>query len=158
MTVGEQDEAIKACERALDLYKENSVIVRYGHIAENATENNTDNNISNADTIDEMLLQTAKLRGIKGVRICHVDAMPVPELEVTEGDDTAYAEVSMEKSQWKSYVKDQVKGILKYKPEAVYVDGDVFATYPVVRALRKKHVTVLTMIEIDGRKMIVKIP
>ncbi len=158
MTVGEQDEAIKACERALDLYEENSVIVRYGHIAENATENNTDNNISNADTIDEMLLQTAKLRGIKGVRICHVDAMPIPELEVTEGDDTAYAEVSMEKPQWKSYVKDQVKGILKYKPEAVYVYGDVFTTYPVVRALRKKHVPVLTMIEKDGRKMIIKIP
>ena len=42
--------------------------------------------------------------------------------ELTELDsETAYAEVLMEKPQWKAYVKEQVKRILKYRPEAVYV-------------------------------------
>ena len=43
---------------------------------------------------DELLMNVAKARGIKGVHICHVDAMPVPQLELTELDsETAYAEV-----------------------------------------------------------------
>ena len=32
------------------------------------------------------------------------------------------------------------KQILKEKPEAVYVEGDVFLTYPIVHQLRKKHI------------------
>ena len=51
---------------------------------------------------------------------------------------------TMEKQEWKNRIKAQVKAILKEKPEAVYVEGDVFSTYPVVHALRKKHVPVLT--------------
>ena len=52
----------------------------------------------------------------------------------------------------------EVKEILKYKPEAVCVNGNVFSTYPVVHALRKKHVPVLTIIENDEEKLIVRIP
>ena len=104
-------------------------------------------------------MNVAKARGIKGVHICHVDAMPVPQLELTELDsETAYAEVLMEKPQWKAYVKEQVKRILKYRPEAVYVEGNVFETYPVIRALRKKHIPVLTMIENKEKKIMVRIP
>ena len=44
--------------------------------------------------IRDRLINVAKARGIKGVHICHVDAMPVPQLELTELDsETAYAEV-----------------------------------------------------------------
>ena len=108
---------------------------------------------------DELLINVAKARGIKGVHICHVDAMPVPQLELTELDsETAYAEVLMEKPQWKTYVKEQVKRILKYRPEAVYVEGNSFETYPVIRALRKKHIPVLTMIENKEKKIMVRIP
>ncbi len=40
--------------------------------------------------------------------------MPVPQLDLTELDsETAYAEVLMEKPQWKAYVKEQVKQIVK---------------------------------------------
>ena len=124
MTVKEQDEAVKACEKT-----------------------------------DELLINVAKARGIKGVHICHVDAMPVPQLELTELDsETAYAEVLMEKPQWKAYVKEQVKQIVKYRPEAVYVEGNAFETYPVIRALRKKHIPVLTMIENKEKKIMVRIP
>ena len=107
----------------------------------------------------EELINVAKARGIKGVHICHVDAMPVPQLELTEIDsETAYAEVLMEKPQWKAYVKEQVKQIVKYRPEAVYVEGNAFETYPVIRALRKKHIPVLTMIENKEKKIMVRIP
>jgi len=51
-----------------------------------------------------------------------------------------------------------VKRILKYRPEAVYVEGNVFETYPVIRALRKKHIPVLTMIENKEKKIMVRIP
>ena len=51
-------------------------------------------------------------------------------------------EFSMEKSDFKSYIKDYVKGILKYKPDAVYIEGELLIVYPVIRALRKKHIPV----------------
>ncbi len=44
---------------------------------------------------------------------------------------------------------DYVKQILQYRPEAVYVEGDVFSAYPVVHLL-KKHVPVLAMAERGG--------
>lgn len=152
MTVKEQDEAVKACEKALSLHKDSSVIVWYGgkwDAAAKACDSQT----------NEQLMNVAKARGIKGVHICHVDAMPVVQLELTELDsETAYAEVLMEKPQWKAYVKEQVKQIVKYRPEAVYVEGNAFETYPVIRALRKKHIPVLTMIENKEKKIMVRIP
>lgn len=152
MTVKEQDEAVKACEKALSLHKDSSVIVWYGSKGDTAA-------MACDSQTDELLINVAKARGIKGVHICHVDAMPVPQLELTELDsETAYAEVLMEKPQWKAYVKEQVKRILKYRPEAVYVEGNAFETYPVIRVLRKKHIPVLTMIENKEKKIMVRIP
>lgn len=152
MTVKEQDEAVKACEKALSLHKDSSVIVWCGSKGDTAAK------ACDSQT-DELLMNVAKARGIKGVHICHVDAMPVPQLELTELDsETAYAEVLMEKPQWKAYVKEQVKQIVKYRPEAVYVEGNAFETYPVIRALRKKHIPVLTMIENKEKKIMVRIP
>lgn len=67
-----------------------------------------------------------------------------------------------EKLSWKSNSgePDQRPGetVLKEKPEAVYVEGDVFLTYPVVHQLRKKHIPVLTRVERDGEHYIVRIP
>ena len=139
MTVGELEDAKAACQKALDVYQEDSVIV----------------SLSTSDTeAEELLKQIAGARGIPSVRICHVDFAALPELEIEDN----YAEVAMEKQDWKSYVKEQVRQILKYKPEAVYVQGNVFETYPIVHALRKKHIPVLTMIEKEGKKLVVRIP
>ena len=139
MTVGELEDAKAACQKALDVYQEDSVIV----------------SLSAPDAeAEELLKQTASARGIQSVRICHVDFAALPELEIEDN----YAEVVLEKQDWKSYVKEQVRQILKYKPEAIYVQGNVFESYPIVHALRKKHIPVLTMIEKDGRKLIVRIP
>ena len=139
MTVGELEDAKAACKKALEVYQEDSVIV----------------SLSAPDTeAEELLKQIAGARGIPSVRICHVDFAALPELEIEDN----YAEVALEKQDWKARVKEQVRQILKYKPEAVYVQGNVFETYPIVHALRKKHIPVLTMIEKVGRKLIVRIP
>lgn len=69
-----------------------------------------------------------------------------------------YAEVAMEKEDWKTYIKDFVKQILEYKPEAVYVTADLFAAYPVVHALRKKHMPVLMRAKKEGKTRIVRLP
>lgn len=149
MTVGQLDEAVMACQKAVDSYEENSVIVKYGKLISDDM----------SDEIDKNILDTAKMLGIKGARIVNADLMPVPDIEIMEdGQSQAYAKVSMEKQQWKAYVKEHVKKILKYKPEAVFVSGDVFYTYPVVRALRKKHIPVLTSMEKGGKKLIIKLP
>lgn len=139
MTVGELEDAKAACKKALAVYQEDSVIV----------------SLSAPDSeAEELLKQIAGARGIPSVRICHVDFAALPELEIEDN----YAEVALEKQDWKARVKEQVRQILKYKPEAVYVQGNVFETYPIVHALRKKHIPVLTMIEKAGRKLIVRIP
>lgn len=139
MTAGELEDAKAACKKALEVYQEDSVIV----------------SLSAPDTeAEELLKQIAGARGIPSVRICHVDFAALPELEIEDN----YAEVALEKQDWKARVKEQVRQILKYKPEAVYVQGNVFETYPMVHALRKKHIPVLTMIEKAGRKLIVRIP
>ena len=139
MTVGELEDAKAACKKALEVYQEDSVIV----------------SLSAPDTeAEELLKQIAGARGIPSVRICHVDFAALPELEIEDN----YAEVALEKQDWKARVKEQVRQILKYKPEAVYVQGNVFEMYPIVHALRKKHIPVLTMIEKAGRKLIVRIP
>lgn len=139
MTVGELEDAKAACKKALEVYQEDSVIV----------------SLSAPDTeAEELLKQIAGARGIPSVRICHVDFAALPELEIEDN----YAEVALEKQDWKAHVKEQVRQILKYKPEAVYVQGNVFEMYPIVHALRKKHIPVLTMIEKAGRKLIVRIP
>lgn len=139
MTVGELEDAKAACKKALEVYQEDSVIV----------------SLSAPDTeAEELLKQIAGARGIPSVRICHVDFAALAELEIEDN----YAEVALEKQDWKARVKEQVRQILKYKPEAVYVQGNVFETYPLVHALRKKHIPVLTMIEKAGRKLIVRIP
>ena len=56
--------------------------------------------------------------------------------------DRNLGEISMEKEEFASYIKDYVKGILKYKPDAVYVEGELFIVYPVIRVLHKKHIPV----------------
>ena len=92
-------------------------------------------------------------------KLSAVDNVALPLSEPPEMEtDGIYGEVLMEKQEWKKRIKVQVKEILKYKPEAVCVNGNVFSTYPVVHALRKKHVPVLTIMENDEEKLIVRIP
>ena len=135
MTTGTLEDAVKACEISLADFHEKPVIVNFG----------------GDEDADALLSQMPKLQS---VQIVHIDFPSVPDLEI----QGIYGEVSMEKQEWKAAVKEQVKKILKYKPEAVYVGNHTFAAYPVVHMLRKKHIPVLTMVEKDGRNLLVRIP
>lgn len=135
LTTGTLEDAVEACEISLAEYREEPVLI----------------NFSGDAAADELL---GKLPGLQNAQIIHMDYAELPELELTG----IYGEVAMEKQEWKTAVKAQVKQILKYKPEAVYVADHMFAGYPVVHALRKKHIPVLTMVEKDGQKLLVRIP
>lgn len=135
MTTGILEDAVKACEISLADFHEKPVIVNFG----------------GDEDADALLSQMPKLQS---AQIVHIDFPSVPDLEI----QGIYGEVSMEKQEWKAAVKEQVKKILKYKPEAVYVGNHTFAAYPVVHMLRKKHIPVLTMVEKDGRNLLVRIP
>ena len=135
MTTGTLEDAVKACEISLADFHEKPVIVNFG----------------GDEDADALLSQMQKLQS---AQIVHIDFPSAPDLEI----QGIYGEVSMEKQEWKAAVKEQVKKILKYKPEAVYVGNHTFAAYPVVHMLRKKHIPVLTMVEKDGRNLLVRIP
>lgn len=135
MTAGEIDDAVAACKKSMECYKEEPVIVNLGGTKE----------------ADELLMQLPRMQQ---AQICHMEFFKMPEFVM----DGIYGEVPFEKQEWKNLMKDEVKKILKQKPEVVYVEGDVFSTYPIVHLLRKKHVRVLTMAEQEGKKIIVRIP
>ena len=124
MTTGELVDAVQACKLSMEQFHEKPVIVSFGGDTE----------------YDELIHQLPKLQAAE---IIHIDFPTLPEVEI----QGVYAEVTMEKQEWKSRVKEQVKQILKYKPEAVFVGENLFAAYPIVHALRKKHIPVLV-----GRK------
>lgn len=135
MTTGTLDDAVKACEISLEEFHEKPVVVNYG----------------GDFSVNELL---KKLPGLQGVKIVNLEFPGLPELEI----QGIYGAVLLEKQEWKSVVKEQVKRILKYKPEAVFVGNGTFFTYPVVHMLRKKHIPVLTLIVKDGEKLLVRIP
>ena len=135
MTMGALEDALEVCRISLRKFSEEPVIVSLGGNSE----------------IDSLL---RKLPHMKTARICHLEFQSLPEVEM----DGIYGEVVMDKPEWKANIKDQVRRIFKYKPEAVYVEGNVFETYPVVHALRKKHIPVLTAEEKNGEKIIIRIP
>ena len=135
MTTGELVDAVQACKLSMEQFHEKPVIVSFGGDTE----------------YDELIHQLPKLQAAE---IIHIDFPTLPEVEI----QGVYAEVTMEKQEWKSRVKEQIKQILKYKPEAVFVGENLFAAYPIVHALRKKHIPVLVLAEKDGQKLIVCIP
>ena len=135
MTTGTLEDAVAACKISLSCFKEEPVIV----------------NLGGGKEVDELL---QKLPGMEHARISYCVLPDLPELTM----QGIYGEVAMEKQQWKSHIKERLKQVLKEKPEAVYVQGDVFSTYPIVHQLRKKHIPVLTLAERDGERMIVRIP
>ena len=135
MTTGELADAVQACKLSMEQFYEKPMIVSVGGAAE----------------YDELLHQLPKLQAAE---IIHIDFPALPELEI----QGIYAEVSMEKQEWKAWIKDQIRKILKYKPEAVFVGENLFAAYPIVHALRKKHIPVLTAAEKDGQKFLIRIP
>lgn len=135
MSVGTLEDAVNACLISLQEFHEESVVVSFGGSVET----------------DELLAQLLKL---KPAKVVHLDFPELPEMEI----QGVFGEILMEKQDWKKAVKEQVKQILRYKPEAVFAGNSLFSAYPVVHMLRKKHIPVLTVVEKDGQKLLVRIP
>ena len=92
--------------------------------------------------------------GLSGAKILKMALPELPEVEM----DGIFATVAMEKQDWKNRIKAQVKVILKEKPEAVYVEGDIFSIYPIIHVLRKKHVPVLSTAFHEEKMILIRIP
>ena len=135
MTTGELADAVQVCRISMEQFQEQLVIV----------------NLGGTEEADELLVQ---LPGVSSAKVVHLEFPEIPELEI----QGIYGEAALEKQEWKSLIKEQVKKILKYKPEAVFVGENLFAAYPIVHSLRKKHIPVLTLVQKDGKKLIVRIP
>lgn len=135
MTTGELADAVQVCRISMKQFQEKPVIV----------------NLGGTEETDELLVQ---LPGVSSAKVVHIEFPELPELEI----QGIYGETTLEKQEWKSLIKEQVKKILKYKPEAVFVGENLFAAYPIVHSLRKKHIPVLTLVQKDGKKLIVRIP
>lgn len=135
MTTGELADAVQACHISMEQFQEKPVIV----------------NLGGTEEADELLVQ---LPGVSSAKVVHLEFPELPELEI----QGIYGEAALEKQEWKCLIKEQVKKILKYKPEAVFVGENLFAAYPIVHSLRKKHIPVLTLVQKDGKKLIMRIP
>lgn len=146
MTVGDEADAIRACEISLEEYEQKPVIVCLWDAGEAQETKNCER-----EETEHLLRQ---IPDMTDAQICHMTLPLLPDLE----EQGVYAEVAMEKEDWKTYIKDFVKQILEYKPEAVYVTADLFAAYPVVHALRKKHILVLMRAKKEGKTRIVRLP
>ena len=119
MTVDDVNDAISACKISLENFTETSCII----------------NLGGSSKMDEILKEIPHM---ENAAIIHCDLPKMPALTF----DRNLGEISMEKEEFASYIKDYVKGILKYKPDAVYVEGELFIVYPVIRVLHKKHIPV----------------
>lgn len=146
MTVGDEADAIRACEISLEEYEQKPVIVCLWDAGEAQETKNCER-----EETEHMLRQ---IPDMTDAQICHMTLPLLPDLE----EQGVYAEVAMEKEDWKKYIKEFVKQILECKPEAVYVTADLFAAYPVVHALRKKHMPVLMRAKKEGKTRIVRLP
>lgn len=135
MTAGTLEDAIAACRISLEQFTEETVII----------------NLGGTEETDILLRQLPKLQNVK---ISHI---PLPELPPMEWNGI-YGESALEKSEWKTLQKEFLKQLLKKKPEAVYVEGSVFETYPIVHLLRKKHIPVLTKAKRNGETVIIRVP
>lgn len=146
MTVGDEADAIRACKISLEEYEQKPVIVCLWDAGEAQETKNCER-----EETEHML---RKIPDMTDAQICHMTLPHLPDLE----EQGMYAEVAMEKEDWKKYMKEFVKQILECKPEAVYVTADLFAAYPVVHALRKKHMPVLMRAKKEGKTRIVRLP
>lgn len=146
MTVGDEADAIRACEISLEEYEQKPVIVCLWDAGEAQETKNCER-----EETEQLLRQ---IPDMTDAQICHITLPLLPDLE----EQGVYAEVAMEKEDWKKYIKDFVKQVLEYKPEAVYITADLFAAYPVVHALRKKHIPVLMRAKKEGKTCIVRLP
>ncbi len=103
------------------------------------------------EAADDLLRQ---MPGMEHAEIIHKPLIACPELNM----DGSYGESALDKAEWKTLLREYISDLLKEKPEAVCVRGDLFAAYPVMHQLRKKHIPVLAVSEQNGKQILIRIP
>lgn len=151
MTVGELADAIEACKISQRAYVNAPVIIYYRD-GENAS-----NTYVADDAVKELEQKVKTLEGMEHTRLKVVDFPDMPEL-IQDETDGFYDKIDMEKEDWKILQKKVLKKMLKYKPEAVIVEGNTLMAYPMIHLLRKKHVSVLTTVRDGEAVRLVRIP
>ncbi len=146
MTVGDEADAIRACEISLEEYEQKPVIVCLWDAGETQ--------------------ETKKLRERRNRAIAQADSGYDRCTDLSH--DTSASSRSGRtgrvcgscngKRRLENVYQRFCKTNTEYKPEAVYVTADLFAAYPVVHALRKKHVPVLMRAKKEGKTRIVRLP
>ena len=137
LTAETLDDAVAACRISLAGMPKAPVLIHIGTDA--------------IDADDALLWQ---MPGMEHAVILHKPLPEAPELNICG----CYAVSSLEKAEWKIRLREYLADLLKEKPEAVCVSGDLFAAYPVMHQLRKKHIPVLTASEQNGKRILVRIP
>ena len=131
------DDAVAACRISLAGVPKAPVLIHIG---------------TDAIDADDALLR--QMPGMEHAVILHKPLLEAPELNICG----SYAMSSLEKAEWKIRLREYLSDLLKEKPEAVCVSGDLFAAYPVMHQLRKKHIPVLTVSEQNGKRLLIRIP
>lgn len=134
LTAETLDDAVSACRISLAGTPKEPVVISIGTEAE-----------------DELIRQ---MPGMENAKIIQKPLLKNPDLNV----NGSYAESVLEKAEWKTVLREYISALLGEKPEAVCVSGDLFAAYPVMHQLRKKHIPVLTISEQNGKRLLVRIP
>ena len=137
LTAETLDDAVAACRISLTGMPKAPVLIHIG---------------TDAIDADDALLR--QMPGMEHAVILHKPLLEAPELNICG----SYAVSSLEKAEWKIRLREYLSDLLKEKPEAVCVSGDLFAAYPVMHQLRKKHIPVLTVSEQNGKRLLVRIP
>lgn len=137
LTAETLDDAVAACRISLAGMPKAPVLIHIG---------------TDAIDADDALLR--QMPGMEHAVILHKPLLEAPELNICG----SYAVSSLEKAEWKIRLREYLSDLLKEKPEAVCVSGDLFAAYPVMHQLRKKHIPVLTVSEQNGKRLLVRIP
>ena len=160
MTVGELDDAREACKISQRAYVNAPVIIYYkdGNSASDADSAGMPEGLNAADNAVKRLEK--KLKTLPGMEHTTIKVVEFPEMPefVEDEKDGFYDKINMEKEDWKSMQKKILKKMLKYKPEAVIVEGGTLMAYPMIHLLRKKHVPVLTAVQDEDTVRLVRIP
>ena len=146
MTVTNLEDARLACKISMEQFVEHPVIVRLETFIKDREAKDT----SCETEIEHLLHQLPKMEHAQ-IQIVDVSELPALEMEGICGN------ISLEKAQWKLFIKNKVKEILNYRPEAVYAEGNLFTLYPLVQALKEKHISVYTSVEKERRRLLIKL-
>lgn len=134
LTTENMEDAVSACRISLAGMPKAPVLISVG-----------------TEAADDLMRQ---MPGMEHAEIIHKPLPACPELNI----DGSYGESSLEKAEWKTLLREYIADLLKEKPEAVCVSGDLFSTYPVMHQLRKKHIPVLAVSEQNGKQILLRIP